>query len=396
MLSRRSMLGLSGSLMAGAMLRPVLAAAPAPKAPEFSLFTKHLVGLPYDQLADVVAELGFTGVEAPVRRGGHVEPARVEEDLPKLVEAFKKRGVAITLMTSDINDVSEADRSEKVLRTARALGIPRYRMKWYPYSGKKSPWAELDEIRPRLKELVSLSKQVGILPCYQNHSGPKNVGAAIWDMATLMRDYQPDELSWNFDFFHAMVEGGLSWPNHLALARDHISMVYFKSFTWKGARSRLLCLENTVNREGGAAVSVADTDAMCDAAHAHGLRVHVDGARIFNAAVSLGVTPARLVREIDTVTFCMSKGLGCPMGSILAGDADFIAEARRWRKMVGGGLRQSGIFAAAGVIALDEMIDRMSVDHANAKALASGLANVPVPWHLPRRPVSQARHLLCL
>jgi len=236
MLTRRAMLGLSSSLMAGSLLRPVLARAAAPvlEVPEFSLFTKHLVGLPYDQLADVVGELGFTGVEAPVRKGGHVEPARVEEDLPKLVEAFKKRGVAITLMTSDINEVSEADRSEKVLRTARALGIPRYRMKWYPYSGKKSPWAELDEFRPRLKELVSLSKQVGILPCYQNHSGPKNVGAAIWDMATLMRDYQPDELSWNFDFFHAMVEGGLSWPNHLALARDHISMVYFKSFTWKG------------------------------------------------------------------------------------------------------------------------------------------------------------------
>jgi sugar phosphate isomerase/epimerase len=230
------MLGLSSSLMAGSLLRPVLAraAAPVSDVPEFSLFTKHLVGLPYDQLADVVAELGFKGVEAPVRKGGHVDPARVEEDLPKLVEAFKKRGVAITLLTSDINEVNDADRSEKVLRTARALGIPRYRMKWYPYIGKKSPWAELDEIRPRLKELVSLSKQVGILPCYQNHSGPKNVGAAIWDMAMLMRDYQPNELSWNFDFFHAMVEGGLSWPNHLAVARDHISMVYFKSFTWKG------------------------------------------------------------------------------------------------------------------------------------------------------------------
>ncbi|MGI9109582.1 MAG: sugar phosphate isomerase/epimerase family protein [Opitutales bacterium] len=234
MLTRRSMLGLTGSLMAGAMLRPMLAAAPAPKAPEFSLFTKHLVGLPYDQLAETVAELGFKGVEAPVRKGGHVEPARVEEDLPKLVEAFRKCGVTITLLTSDLNEVNEADRTEKVLRAARALGIPRYRMKWYPYSGKKSLWTELDEIRPRLKDLVSLSKQVGILPCYQNHSGPKNVGAAIWDMATLMRDYRADELSWNFDFFHAMVEGGLSWPNHLALARDHISMVYFKNFKWQG------------------------------------------------------------------------------------------------------------------------------------------------------------------
>ena len=234
MLSRRAMIGLSGSLLAGAALRPLFAAAPAPRAPEYSLFTKHLVGLPYDQLAETVAALGFKGVEAPVRKGGHVEPARVEEDLPKLAEAFRKCGVAITLMTSDLNEVNEADRTEKVLRTAQALGIPRYRMKWYPYSGKKPLWADLDDIRPRLKDLVALSKQVGVLPCYQNHSGPKNVGAAIWDMATLMRDYRPDELSWNFDFFHAMVEGGLSWPNHLALARDHISMVYFKSFRWEG------------------------------------------------------------------------------------------------------------------------------------------------------------------
>ena len=215
-------------------MRPLLAAAPAPKAPEFSLFTKHLVGLPYDQLAETVAALGFKGVEAPVRKGGHVEPARVEEDLPKLAEAFKKCGVTITLLTTDINTVNAADRTEKVLRTARALDIPSYRMKWYAYSGKQSLWAGLDEIRPQLRDLVALSRELRILPSYQNHSGPKYVGAAVWDMATLMKDYRPDELSWNFDFFHAMVEGGLSWPNHLALARDHISMVYFKNFTWQG------------------------------------------------------------------------------------------------------------------------------------------------------------------
>ena len=234
MLSRRSLLALSGSLAAGAMLRPLLAASPATKAPEFSLFTKHLVGLPYDQLAETVSALGFKGVEAPVRKGGHVEPARVEEDLPKLVEAFKKCGVTITLMTTDINTVNSADRTEKVLRTACALGIPSYRMKWYAYSGKQPLWAELDEVRPQLRDLVALSREIRILPSYQNHSGPKFVGAAVWDMATLMKDYRPEELSWNFDFFHAMVEGGLSWPNHLALARDHISMVYFKNFTWQG------------------------------------------------------------------------------------------------------------------------------------------------------------------
>lgn len=143
------------------------------------------------------------------------------------------------------------------------------------------------------------------------------------------------------------------------------------------ARTRVLALENTVNREGGAAVSVADTDAACAAAHARGLRVHVDGARIFNAAVALGVPVARLVRNIDTVTFCLSKGLACPIGSVLAGERDYIEEARRWRKMVGGGLRQSGVFAAAGIVALESMVDRMADDHANAKAIARGLSDLP-------------------
>lgn len=234
MISRRSLLGLSGSLMAGAMLRPLLAATPSPKLPAFNLFTKHLVGLPYDQLAETVAGLGFTGVEAPVRKGGHVEPARVEEDLPKLVEAFKKCGVKIALMTTDINAVNDADRTEKVLRTAGALGIPSYRMKWYGYAAGKSHWEQLDAIKPQLRDLVALSRELRILPGYQNHSGAKFVGAGIWDMAMLMKDYRADELSWNFDFFHATVEGGLSWPNELALARDHISMVYFKNFTWQG------------------------------------------------------------------------------------------------------------------------------------------------------------------
>lgn len=234
MLSRRALLGLAGSLLAGSAVRPVLAAAPSPKAPEFSLFTKHLVGLPYDQLAEIVAGLGFKGVEAPVRKGGHVEPARVEEDLPKLAEAFRKRGVAITLMTTDLNEVSAADRTEQVLRTARALGIPRYRMKWYAYAGAKTPWQQLDEIKPRLRDLVALSKEVGVLPCYQNHSGSKYVGAGVWDMSMLMRAHPAEDLAWAFDFFHATVEGGLSWPNELALVQDRIGMAYFKNFKWAG------------------------------------------------------------------------------------------------------------------------------------------------------------------
>jgi threonine aldolase len=142
-------------------------------------------------------------------------------------------------------------------------------------------------------------------------------------------------------------------------------------------RSRVVCIENTANRDGGAAVSVAATDAVADVAHRSGLRVHIDGARIFNAAVALDVPVDRLVANADSVTFCLSKGLGCPMGSILAGDAAYVKEARRWRKVIGASLRQTGVVAAAGIVALTEMVDRLAADHANARRLAEGLARLP-------------------
>jgi threonine aldolase len=142
-------------------------------------------------------------------------------------------------------------------------------------------------------------------------------------------------------------------------------------------RTALVCLENTANRDGGAVVSVADTNAVAAVAHRHGLRLHLDGARLFNAAVALGVPAAALVEQVDSVTFCLSKGLGCPMGSILAGTAPYIKEARRWRKMVGGSLRQSGVVAAAGIFALAQMVERLAEDHANARRLAEALGRLP-------------------
>jgi len=116
---------------------------------------------------------------------------------------------------------------------------------------------------------------------------------------------------------------------------------------------------------------------VAEVAHRCGLRLHVDGARIFNAAVTLGVPASRLVRGADSVQFCLSKGLGCPVGSLLAGSAEQIQEARRWRKMIGGSMRQAGIIAAAGIVALEQMIDRLAEDHANARRLAQGLAQLP-------------------
>ena len=142
-------------------------------------------------------------------------------------------------------------------------------------------------------------------------------------------------------------------------------------------RTRLVCLENTHNRCGGAVLTAAYTQAVCDLAHDHDLSVHVDGARIFNAAIALGVEVRELVRDVDSVTFCLSKGLAAPVGAVLCGSAEFIREARRWRKAVGGGMRQAGVIAAAGIVALEEMVDRLAEDHANARRLAVGLAEVP-------------------
>lgn len=142
-------------------------------------------------------------------------------------------------------------------------------------------------------------------------------------------------------------------------------------------RTKLVCLENTHNRCGGAVLSAEYTDAVCALAHERGIKVHIDGARIFNAAVALGVDAADLSRNADSVGFCLSKGLSAPVGSVLCGSKAFVQEARRWRKAVGGGMRQAGILAAAGIVALDEMVDRLAEDHENARVLAAGIAQVP-------------------
>jgi threonine aldolase len=139
----------------------------------------------------------------------------------------------------------------------------------------------------------------------------------------------------------------------------------------------LVCIENTHNRCGGAALGPEEIAPVAAVARERGVALHIDGARIFNAAVARGVPAADLVAAADSVTFCLSKGLACPVGSLLCGDADFIARARRNRKMLGGGMRQAGILAAAGLVALDTMIDRLAEDHANARALARGLAELP-------------------
>lgn len=142
-------------------------------------------------------------------------------------------------------------------------------------------------------------------------------------------------------------------------------------------RTRLLCLENTHNVCNGSALPVAYMTQAAAFAHERGLNVHLDGARVFNAAVALGVHVSQLVRDVDSVQFCLSKGLSAPIGSMLCGSADLIAQARRARKVVGGGMRQAGVIAAAGIVALEKMTHRLADDHVRAKRLAEALTQMP-------------------
>lgn len=139
----------------------------------------------------------------------------------------------------------------------------------------------------------------------------------------------------------------------------------------------LLLLENTHNIRGGSVLSVEQTRSLTDAAHQAGVPVHLDGSRVFNAAAALGIPAKDLVADLDTVTFCLSKGLAAPIGSMVVGTKEQIDRARQARKLLGGGMRQAGVIAAAGLVGLNEMIDRLPEDHENARKLAHGLADIP-------------------
>jgi threonine aldolase len=147
--------------------------------------------------------------------------------------------------------------------------------------------------------------------------------------------------------------------------------------SYQAAKTGLVCVENTHNFAGGTVTPVEVFNDLCNHAHDAGLPVHLDGARIFNASVALGVPVAQLTAKADTVMFCLSKGLGAPVGSMLVGKADVIDRGRLYRKALGGGMRQAGILAAAGLIALEENPPKLANDHANAKFLAQALAQVP-------------------
>ncbi len=163
-------------------------------------------------------------------------------------------------------------------------------------------------------------------------------------------------------------DGLLNW--NLVSGAIHYHAPYYVTPT------SLIALENTHNMAGGAAMPQNIVREICDEAHALGLKAHLDGARIFNAAIALKTTVAEIARPFDSIMFCLSKGLGAPVGSMIAGRKEFIDEARNWRKLLGGGMRQVGVLAAAGLVAIEESPTVLHEDHANAKRLAEGLAEM--------------------
>ena len=198
--------------------------------PKFCAFTKFLQDLSYEELASTIKDLGFDGVEATVRRKGHVLPERVEDDLPKMFEALKAQDIEVTAIASDVLEADEL--SQKVLRTASGLGIKRYRMGFYKYDPGQSVLPQLDEMRPKIADLVALNRELDMQALYQNHSGAKYMGATLWDLHSLIKDHPVEYMASAFDIRHATIEAGLAWPKLYDIMKPHIGAIFVKDFQW--------------------------------------------------------------------------------------------------------------------------------------------------------------------
>lgn len=215
---------------------PVSAEAHALSDYQLCAFEKFLQELSYEELADTIADLGFHGIEATVREGGHVAPERVEEELPRMVRALNDRGLEVTIMTTDVLN-ADHPLSEKVLRTGVEQGIDRYRMGFYRYDKNRPVLKQLEEIRPGIEKLAERNRELGITALYQNHSDVSFVGATIWDLYLLLRDIPTEEISCAFDVRHATIEAGLSWPVLYDVIKPHIGAIYVKDFQWQGEKA---------------------------------------------------------------------------------------------------------------------------------------------------------------
>lgn len=194
------------------------------------VFSKHLQFLNYEDMADAAAEMGFDGVDLTVRPKGHVLPERVEDDLPKAIEAIRKANLSHTMITTAVQDADNTiDR--KLLETASKLGVDFYRMNWLRYPENKSIPEAIEEFQQTIKALSALNRKLGIVGCYQNHSG-NLAGASLWELWQILQKADKEHMGVQYDIRHAVVEGGMSWKNGLRLIQPDIKILAIKDFVW--------------------------------------------------------------------------------------------------------------------------------------------------------------------
>ena len=235
-LSRRTFLAQSALASAALALAPrstFAATAPATK-PRFPLiaFSKPFQTLDAEQTAAYVAEIGWDGIECPVRAKGQIEPERAPDLLPAFTAALRRRGLDLHIATTDITSVSQKH-AETTLRALAQNGIKRLRLGSWRYDLKRSPADQLKEIAPALRDIAAACKDLGLQAGFQNHSGRNWVGAPIWDVFSIIRDLDPAHMGMCFDIGHATIEGGLSWPIEAKLIAPYYTAVYVKDFLWK-------------------------------------------------------------------------------------------------------------------------------------------------------------------
>lgn len=194
-------------------------------------FTKELQSLNYVQTAEAVEKMGWDGIECPVRPGGHVLPEKVEDDLPKIVEALKMNNLEIDIMATSIHNPSEKF-TERILKTASDLGIKYYRLGWWNYDLNKPLQPQLNNIQVQLKELASLNEEYSMIGVYQNHSSKDAVGAPVWDIYELLNEVNSNYIGCHFDIGHATVAGGMAWRINYERIKKFIKAVIVKDFKW--------------------------------------------------------------------------------------------------------------------------------------------------------------------
>ncbi|MBK9391823.1 MAG: sugar phosphate isomerase/epimerase [Bacteroidetes bacterium] len=232
--------GANSGLLTGASLTDSISSAKLPgindpDAFKISVFSKHFHWLDYTQMADALAEIGFDGADLTVRPGGHVEPEKVEQDLPKAVEALSKKGKKVYMITTAIDNADDP-LTVKVLKTSAALGIKHYRMGWGHYDNTKSVEANIASMQAKLGKLALLNEKYSISGEYQNHSGVAKegiyFGGAIWDTAMVLKAINSKWLNAQYDVYHATVEGANTWPVGLRLIAPWIRSIDIKDFEW--------------------------------------------------------------------------------------------------------------------------------------------------------------------